>query len=863
MTKDFILKTDVFFEKIPDILINHKWKVWLSFIIITMIFACGVAKVEMDMSLESYFQQGEPVKEAYDHFRVLFGGDESGYIVYKAKDGDLFSDRSLKAVQRIQEDLLNYRMNLEENETSPLDHMREVKTVLNIKFLESKENTLLSRNLIGDKLPVNHRERETIRQKALDHPDYPLTYYSKDSAFGGILIRTDFNAELIYEGEGPEESVVKKENSTIKFDYEEIEFDDEIENLSDVGIVNDTKDPKFKVIGIDEYGPFSKAVKEIIETPENLSALEFNYVGNPFIIPLIHEDLMKEMGMIVVGLFVLMFFMLLIIFRSLSAVLWPLIVIAATLIWVMGFIGFINVKMSTMILILVFMILAIGIADAVHILSGYKLFREEGYEHRNALKAVYKKSGLACFLTSITTSIGLMSMLLVSIVPIKIFGVCASVGVQLAFIFTIVMLPVMLDLWSPYSKKKLIKKNKANIAQRILLKVDDIGIKYNKAILIAFAAITVILLTGVVKVKVDYDFVGIYEEGHPIRVVSEVVDKYLGGTGNMTVVIDTGKIDGMHNPDLLKAVDKIQKYVKAKHSDVVNSTSLANIVKNSYKSLNNDSDDYFIIPDDQRVIKQVLFMFNNSNQKDRRLVVTDDYKVGNISLNVKNYTSQEAEDFIDDVESRLAKEMEPLKTVFPDMKIIVTGQLALLAKLMNYISWAQVKSFGATLAVISFLLLILLGSRKIGMIAILPNLFPIFTIFGIMGYFGIVIDTDTLLVAPIIIGIAVDDTIHFLTHYRLEFKKTRDINQAVVNTIHEVGQAIMFTSVILSSGFLIFIFSSHTGFQNFGILSAIAIMTALCTDLFLLPAMLTFFAPKTKNVEFKVEFKNVNPALTQ
>jgi len=131
--------------------------------------------------------------------------------------------------------------------------------------------------------------------------------------------------------------------------------------------------------------------------------------------------------------------------------------------------------------------------------------------------------------------------------------------------------------------------------------------------------------------------------------------------------------------------------------------------------------------------------------------------------------------------------VKPLKAKYADMNILVTGQLSLLARILNFLSRSQIKSFGLTLAVISVLMLFVLGSRKIGLIALFPNLFPILTIFGLMGWLKIDLDTDTLLIAPIIIGIAVDDTIHFLTHYRIEIEKCGDIKEAIVRTLREVG----------------------------------------------------------------------------
>jgi len=131
-----------------------------------------------------------------------------------------------------------------------------------------------------------------------------------------------------------------------------------------------------------------------------------------------------------------------------------------------------------------------------------------------------------------------------------------------------------------------------------------------------------------------------------------------------------------------------------------------------------------------------------------------------------------------------------------------------------------------------------LGSLRIGVVAMIPNIVPAVVVFGIMGFAGIYLDVHTLLIAPIIIGIAVDDTIHFMTHYRLEVAAHGDVRLAIHNTFREVGQAIVFTSVVLSAGFLVFMHSADHGLAAFGMLSAVGMAVALACDLFLLPAIL-------------------------
>ncbi len=125
-------KINLLFEQVPDKMRRHRFMVLGIFIILTVVVVAGARRIRVDMSMESFFKEGEPAKQAYDRFRVSFGSDEIVYVVYKAQDGDVFSEQSLGAIRGIQEELINYRFNLQPGETSPLEHITEVKTLINV-----------------------------------------------------------------------------------------------------------------------------------------------------------------------------------------------------------------------------------------------------------------------------------------------------------------------------------------------------------------------------------------------------------------------------------------------------------------------------------------------------------------------------------------------------------------------------------------------------------------------------------------------------------------------------------------------------------------------------------------------------------
>jgi len=246
------------------------------------------------------------------------------------------------------------------------------------------------------------------------------------------------------------------------------------------------------------------------------------------------------------------------------------------------------------------------------------------------------------------------------------------------------------------------------------------------------------------------------------------------------------------------------------------------------------------------MLTQTLFMFNNANPEDRRKLVTDDYQKSHISVQLYNAGSYEYMQVFDRMRMDIDNSASLLKQSYPEMEVKITGGLALMMELSEYITLSQARSLGLAIVVISLLLIFIFGSFRAGLISIIPNLIPASLTFGLLGLLDIPLDSDTMIIAPVIIGIAVDDTIHFITHYRAEVLIDGDIARALRDTIKEVGQAITFTTLILGLGFSIMAFSSHVGMSNMGRFGTLAIFVALACDLFMLPAMILLFKPKFK-----------------
>ena len=845
-------KLALYFENIPDTLRKYRWLVWLFFIASSVMMMAGMSRFSPDLSLEAYLQDEDPTKQAYDRFRTKFGSDVMLRVVYKAKDGDVFSDNSLRAIAALQDELTNYRLKMKPGEFSQLDRIVSVRSLINIPYIDAYEGSINSQQLVGSRFPTSETERELLRKRTLNHPDYPLRYASKDSSWGAMMVRTDIGAvldqDIVVAGElssNTDSLNFEAENEDgLDQEFSEIDFDD-INNLQ-----QDFTDqpPKYAKASSKDYSEFWHAIRPILIHPKYTDHLSFHPVGGPPLLAYMEDSVRTELKVIFLLCVTLVAGVLWFLFRSFSAIFWPMSVVFLSFFWVVGAIGWTGVLMTQVVNIILMLVLAVGVADSIHILSGYLFFRQQNMEHKIALRAVYKKSGLACFLTSITTAIGLLSLTLIPIIPIRNFGIFAAMGVMLAFFFTIFLLPLMLDLWSPYSDRRQERKTgKKHLIQHGLQKVESLSFTYPKTIIAIFSLITLIFSYGASQIFIDSNMVKTLEEDSTVRKNFQLVDDNMSGSGNLEIMVEAGKPNAIKDPEVLNKMDELQTYLEEIPDDLISLTqSVVNLTKITYKALHDDDPAMFKIPQDPRVLEQTLFVFNNANSEERRRLVSDDYSAARITVMMKAEGTHTYAPINEQVQVKIDELFGPLKAKYPDLKVTLTGRITLAIALGDYITRSQIESFGVALLIISVIVCLLFSSKRVGLIAMFPNLFPIIVGFGTMGFLGMPLDATTLLIAPVIIGIVVDDTIHFLTHYRAGMIEHGNIPDAIKSTIREAGQAITFTSVVLSLGFLIYITSPNNSMQSFGVVSALAICVAFIADILLLPALCA---------QFKVDFK--------
>ena len=910
MEKLLITLSDAF-AQVPNRVLRYKHFVLSGLIVISLLMVWGIfTRTELDMTTDSFLDQEDPSMLALNEYRRQFGSDDSVFLVYRAKDGDVFSRESLLAIQQLTDDLRYWQQLRPEDypdaingidlDFNELNHVRRVQSIANLRFQENQGDTLLSNRLVPEQLPESDDELAAIKTRALNQQDYLLAFYSADARYGAVMIQTDFGAQPV---QGYEPAVnatdIVLDDSFIDFDAfaADDSFDLDFDESAQIQEVS------FEPVDMLGYANFHLMTKALYEKYDE--QFEFFPVGNPPMMEFMMDTLtqMQVLGLVMILIFTLLLYIL---FRSFSAVLWPMVTIAASMAWTWGFTVWLGVTISQMISLTVLLVFAVGIADCVHVMSAYFSFRRQGDDHYDALSKSYGKTGLAIMVTTITTMAGVLALTTSELVPIQVFGMMSAFGVVMAFFFTLVLLPILLDLWHPGAPaaddasladrlgdrwNRLSSSTKTGTALVYVVAVylmlgpwvgtyitvisllTYVVVNWQLAILSAvpnfvarrpwlvlsvFAGLFALCSYGMTLIRIDSNMTELTKEGSAIRVAYETVDENMAGAMSMVIMVDTHTSDGLYNPRLMQAMDQLQNRIETHYSDQVTRTnSLANIVKDTYQIMSDDDPAYYRVPDDAQMISQLLYLFNSANPEDRRALVSDDYSRSHISLNIYNAGSYQYQRFFEEISQEIDEVFGPLESEFPELEVYLTGSMALLMRMADEVANSQFSSFTFAIAVISIIMILTLGSFQGGIMAMIPNMIPALLGFGLMGLLGIALDTDTLLIAPLIIGIAVDDTIHFMTHYRVELIRTGSISESLVSTIRDVGQAVMFTTMVLGLGFALLSFSDYLGMAKMGFFGSAAIFVALLCDLFLIPAMIIIFKPTfgVKDTDTRIHFR--------
>ncbi len=497
----------------------------------------------------------------------------------------------------------------------------------------------------------------------------------------------------------------------------------------------------------------------------------------------------------------------------------------------MGLFPLFHITLNNVTTIVPPVVMALALCDTVHIFSYLnKDTLIEFQTKEKALAHILKKVFIPCFLTTLTTAVGFLSLFLSRIPPIQDFALVASCGMVFEFLFSFIFLPPVLLMFDQ-NKIFRIKQNEDKV-NLIFVKIADFIKNNYKRICYAGILIMIVSCWSASMIKVETNLLDYFKKNSKIRIATNFIEKNLAGIETLDISLSAAKEDAFKYPDNLKLIQKIQKYINGVKG-VDKTISIVDFIKNMNQSFHNENKKYFSIPNSKALISQYLLLYNSD---DLDHFVNEAFNHAKISIRLSAHSTGGQKKIINEISSFINK----LKT--KDVKIRITGRSLQNVNTIDALVKGQIYSLTAAAGVIIFILFIFLKSFSLGCISIFPNLFPILLNFGIMGLFKIPLNTATALISAIAIGIAVDDTIHFLSEFKLNLSKGNNTQQSVIKSLLSKGKAMSVSSLILCIGFGVMVFSRFVPTINFGVLSSIIMITALMGDIFILPSVVLFLS---------------------
>jgi len=511
-------------------------------------------------------------------------------------------------------------------------------------------------------------------------------------------------------------------------------------------------------------------------------------------------------------------------FRSWRRTLLTLGAVLVSVLWTLGLYSLMGFSYNVLSSMIVPLIVVLAIADDVHIIQHYSEERRHGTEERAFVSTV---SHLAAPLlgASGTTALGMASLATSSVVAVKAFGIGSAVGVMVDFAISLVLMPTMLG-WLKPEVRQAPQETWFTAPMRWVARL---SVRRAPLVLAVATIVTVIASLGLLKLRVDTNHINFFSPHHPLGESAQVIDTKLGGIYTFQVFLEAPP-DTLQQPDAIARMERMEQELRTLPF-VRKVTGLSDYVKRVHHELAGAAPG--ALPVDKNLIAQELFVFSLSDRGRAELerIVASDYSKAQITVKLASMSSDLVFQQIHEAE-RLAAEIFAGSGIRPT----VTGSGRLFSTLDHYLVVSQISSFGTAFVTVFGVIFIIFRSWRFGLLAIIPNLFPVLAIFGVMGWLNISLNVATIMLASVALGVVDDDTIHFISRYRRETAGGMSTDEAIETSLANEGRASLTTALINSCAFAVLAFSEYKPTAWFGGLLALTMLVAFLAEAFILPA---------------------------
>lgn len=727
----------------------------------------------------------------FNHINVFFPKDDPEIAYYEAFQDKFGNDEVAAVVFKTDDIFTEKNIGLIRRLTDaikPFEDVQRVTSLTETEVARGSEDTVDFRKLIPDDLEFTEKNLAAVKREAVSHPMIAGTLISKDASTTAIVIE-----------------LAPTSSNEAKHD-----------------LLNSIRD-KLETIAA--------------------GAVKLHYSGGAYleveISTLTHSDNRTFIPITFFIILAVIYFLL----RNLTLSILGQLNIVVILIWGVGLLILCGESINSVTVVIAPILLAISISDSIHILSHYKdRYRANGHDHPKALKEAIQALWYPCLFTSLTTFAGYLSFLSATVRPVIVVGCFTAIGVMIAYVMTMVFVPALL-MASKTVIQKTLKPGKPDPDSPGKDRISDAMAVIGKGVsarpgyvCLLFLLLTVVATWGAKDLRFETDFVSYLKDSNPIKQDIRFIEDTIRGTVPVELVIraKSPEYDFTH-PESLKKLEQIQRaLMDYGEGHFTSSFSVADYIREMHGAFTGGTSASGAIPDRRDEITDYYELGDGAIFKRS---VSLDRMEARVSVSSKFGSSKSSEKFTRFLDS----DIRPL--LGDRYALHFTGMSALYITMDRNLKFSQAWSFASALAVITLMMFFVCRNVKLTIISLIPNLFPIFMTFGVMGWFDIPLDAATIMIASITIGLAVDDTIHFITWFRRSREAGLDTREAVIQALRDAGKPIVMTSVVLCLSYLVLVLGSVKPIIAFGALTSLAMFFALLGDLFILPALILVFKP--------------------
>tara|TARA_B100001063_G_scaffold173066_1_gene162169 strand:+ start:5023 stop:7476 length:2454 start_codon:yes stop_codon:yes gene_type:complete len=803
--------------------INHPVMTLLILIIILIVSLTNIDNFKLDASADTLILEDDKDLKIFREINNRYESNEFLILTVTDKHKEIFSN-----------DTLNYINNLV-NEIQSFIYVESVTSITNIPLVSSSKKPLTE--LINDIPNIFSKDinSELAKEEILTSPIYKDLVISKDAKTTAMQITLKDNSSL-KDALAEKDELYKKYQQNSSFEALYLSSKQKYNNLSEIQKKN-----------------VNSFIKDLRKVQEKYTSDRYEIrLGG---IPMITNDMVAfiKNDLINFGLGVLLFILstLIIIFRKLIWVITPVLNCIYSVLFMVGLLGYLDWKVTVISSNFISLMLILTLSMNIHIIVRYRqIYSASNQNKRLSVIETAQKMIWPCLYTALTTIVAFASLIFSDIKPVIDFGYMMVLGLTTLFLTSFVLLPSLITIYSN-SENSLIKENKTRLFITDFLA--KVTINSGKSIYAVFIFLSIVTIYGLNQLKVENSFINYFRSDTEIYKGMQLIDNELGGTTPMDIIIkfddaetsdendeyedllgeEEGPIESnWFTTDKVNKIKYVHDYLDSneyigKVLSFASSIRVAEIVNNN-KELNSLEMSllYKKLPDEVKDIAVTPYLSIENNEARINVRILD-----------SNPNLRRAK-LIEEIQNDLNQD-----TYLKSEQITLSGILLLYNNMLQSLFDSQIMSLGFVMLIIAAMFLILFKSMALMIIGIVPNLISALLVLGIMGIMKLPLDMMTITIAAITVGIAVDNSIHYIYRFKEELKICKDYEKTILICHSTIGRAIFFTGITVIFGFSILILSNFIPTIIFGVLTGFAMFVALIAVLTLLPRMLISFKP--------------------